>query len=213
MHQGRRGLALVLVMTVVLALSIIATPFVLSMILQERSGTMSRYASQADWGADGARNYALWRLMGGLDPVERRFGGGANNSYYYDLPVELDIRLDEPYLNGKNGPKVADPKGAIWGLNVQDEQGKLNVRTAPSGAIGRVKSTVDDRIVFHKDFLTLYSGRDHVWIVPQRIRSMGVAQPGMNTGPGLWCDSFHVLAPEARVRVTKPGQPPLYARV
>lgn len=211
--RDRRGLALVLVMTVVLALSIIATPFVLSMILQERSGTMSRYASQADWGAEGARNYALWRLMSGLDYIERRFAQGASATYYYDLPVEFDIRLDEQYLNQKNGPKVADPKGAIWGLSVQDEQGKLNVRSAPSGAVARVKGTVDDRIVSHKDFLTLYSGRDHVWIVPQRIRSMGVAQPGMNTGPGLWCDSFHVLAPESRVRVTKPGMQPLYAKV
>lgn len=213
MKGRQRGLALVLVMTVVLALSIIATPFVLSMILQERSGTMSRYASQADWGADGARNYALWRLMAGLDPLERRSGAGANNSYYYDLPVEFDIRLDEQYLNQKNGPKVADPKGAIWGLSVQDEQGKLNVRTAPSGAIGRVKSVVDDRVVSHKDFLTMYSGRDFTWIVPQRIRSMGVAQPGMNTGPGVWCDSFHVLAPESRYRCTKPGLPPIYGKI
>src|SRR5687768_10522178 len=118
MHRGRRGLALVLVMTVVLALSVIATPFVLSMILQERSGTMSRYASQADRGADGARNYALWRLMGGLDPIERRFSSGANNGYYYDVPLEFDVRLDEQYLTQRNGPKIADPRGAIWGVDV-----------------------------------------------------------------------------------------------
>lgn len=209
--QGRRrGMALVLVMTVVLALTIIATPFVLSMILQERSGTMSRYASQADWGADGARNYAVWRLMMGLDPLERRSTMVPMNTYYYDQAQEFDIRLDEPYLAKA---KTADPKGSIWGVAVQDEQGKLNVRSAPSGAIGRVKGTVDDRLVSHKNFLTLYSGRDATWVVPQRIRSMGTAQPGMNTGAGVWCDSFHVLGPQSRVRVTKPGLPPLYARV
>jgi hypothetical protein len=210
-HERRRGLALVLVLTVVLALTIIATPFVLSMILQERSGTMSRYASQADWGADGARNFALWRLMGGVEAVERRAAAGLNATYYYDWPAEFDIRVDDATLTTKL--KVADPKGAIWGLSTADEQGRLNVRTAPEQAIDRVKRAVDDRIVSHKDFLTLYSGRDAVWIVPQRIRSMGTAQPGMNTGPGLWCDSFHVLAPGSRVRVSKPGLPPFYARV
>ncbi len=209
MRSDRRGLALVLVMTVVLALTIIATPFVLSMILQERSGTMSRYASQADWGADGARNFALWKLMPGLDPLERR--AGANASYYYDVPAEFDVRLDDATLASRLN--IADPKGSIWGLSVHDEQGKLNVRTAPDRAINRVKATVDDRIVSHKDFLTLYSGRDSTWVVPQRIRSMGSAQPGMNSGPGLWCDSLHVLAPESRVRISKPGLPTFYAKV
>ena len=82
--RNQRGLALVLVMTVVLALAIIATPFVLSMILQERTGTTARYLSQADYGADGAKNYALWRLMHSIDYMERRSGTGLSSSYYFD---------------------------------------------------------------------------------------------------------------------------------
>src|SRR5204863_2091911 len=112
------GLALILVMTVVLALSIIATPFVLSMILQERSGTTARYISQADYGADGAKNYAMWRLMLSLDPIERRSSTGVFSSYYYDTEQEFDIRLDDEYLKSKL--KISDPKGSIWGINVQD---------------------------------------------------------------------------------------------
>src|SRR6516164_8832908 len=112
--ERERGLALVLVMTVVLALTIVATPFVLSMILQERSGTVARYESQADYGAEGAKNYAMWRLMYGVDPIERRNGVGLNASYYYDTAQECDIRLTDAYLTKK--ARVSDPKGPIWGL-------------------------------------------------------------------------------------------------
>ena len=121
MNQRReRGLALILVMTVVMALAIIATPFVLSMILQERTGTAARYLSQADYGADGAKNYAIWRLMPSLDPLERRNPQGLSSSYTYDTEQEFDVHLDEDPLKSKL--KVADPKGSIWGITVQDEQ-------------------------------------------------------------------------------------------
>ena len=222
MHERRRerGLALVLVLTVVLALAIVATPFVLSMLLQERSGTVSRYVSQAEFGVEGARNFAMWRLMQSLDPIERR--SGPVRTYHFDERGEFDVRLDEFYLdnNRRNAQgqqsslDIANPQGSIWGLTVQDEQGKLNVRTAPLGAIHRVKQLVDGRAGNHQDFLTLYSGRDASWVVPQRIRSMGTRQQGQNVGQGVWCDSLHVLAPGSRVRITKSGVPqPMYAVV
>src|SRR5678815_179164 len=107
-----KALALILVMTVILALAIIATPFVLSMILQERTGTTARYLSQADYGADGAKNYALWRLMQSLDPIERRAGTGGFSTYFYDTRSEFEIRLDDAYLSRL---RISDPKGAIWG--------------------------------------------------------------------------------------------------
>lgn len=201
-----RGIALVLVMTVVLALAIVATPFVLSMLLQERSGTLSRYESQADYGTEGAKNYALWRLMLSIDPVERRGGTGIFSSYYWDNAQEFDIRLDDIYLS-KNA-KVQDPKGAIWGLSVQDEQGKLNVKSAPPRAIDALKQMIDNRVVSLKDYLTLYSGRDSAWIFPQRIRGMGNVLPAQQNviGPnGLYVDRPEVLGQNARVRLTKPG--------
>ena len=109
MRQHRRqGLALILVMTVVMALAIIATPFVLSMILQERSATTARYLSQADYGADGAKNYAIWRLMQSVDAVERQSKG---TSYYYDTQAEFDIHTDEDMLTARLN--TVDPKGNI----------------------------------------------------------------------------------------------------
>ena len=113
-RRRERGIALVLVMTVVLALAIVATPFVLSMLLQERSGTLARYESQADYGADGARNYALWRLMLSIDPIERRAGAGAGafQSYYWDNAQEFDIRLDDIYLS-KNAKVTTYPEANV----------------------------------------------------------------------------------------------------
>src|SRR5262245_40510904 len=164
------GLALILVMTVVLALAIIATPFVLSMILQERTGTAARYLSQADYGADGAKNYAMWRLMLSVDYVERRASSGAASSYYYDTETEFDIRLDSDVANRI---KVSDPKGSIWGVTVQDEQGKLNTRTCGEAALRNLSTMVDGRVINLKDYITLYSGRDATWIAPQKLRNVG----------------------------------------
>ena len=213
-HRRERGIALVLVMTVVLALAIIATPFVLSMLLQERSGTLSRYESQADYGTEGAKNYALWRLMMSLDPVERRAGAGPFASYYWDNAQEFDVRVNDMFLT--RNAKVLDPKGAIWGISVQDEQGKLNVKTAPPQAIQRIQQMVDSRVVSHKDYLTLYSGRDASWICPQRIRGMGNVLPAQQNvigASGLYVDRPEVLGQNARVRATKPGLKPFEATV
>src|SRR5262245_4255800 len=203
-----KALALILVMTVVLALAIIATPFVLSMILQERTGTAARYLSQADYGADGAKNYAMWRLMLSVDHIERRASGGAGSSYYYDTETEFDIRLDDDL---KSRVKISDPKGSIWGVAVQDEQGKLNTRTCSETALKNLGTMVDGRVINLKDYITMYSGRDATWITPQRIRSVGF-QNGQGGG-GVTVDNLHFLGPRSRVRASKPGLKPIETRI
>ncbi|HYF56763.1 MAG TPA: hypothetical protein VEA41_21095, partial [Salinarimonas sp.] len=177
-------------------------------ILQERTGTVARYASQADYGADGAKNYALWRLMHSLDYMERRSGTGLSSSYYFDTEQEFDIRLDDDL---KSRIKVSDPKGTIWGVNVQDEQGKLNARTCNESALQNLARMVDGRVINLKDYITLYSGRDVTWICPQRIRPVGF-QSGQGAG-GVTVDNLHLLGPRSRVRVTKAGLPPLETRI
>ncbi len=208
-YRRDRGLALILVMTVVLALSIIATPFVLSMILQERSGTAARYVSQAEYGADGAKNYALWRLMPSNDYYERRNPSGLSSSYTFDTDQEFDVRLDEDPLRSKL--KVSDPKGAIWGVTVQDEQGKLNTKTCNPNALQTLTRLVDGRVVNLKDYLTMYSGRDATWVAPQRIRQVGFNQ-GTPSG-GITVDNLHFLGPQSRVRVSKAGMRPVETRI
>lgn len=210
MNQRRdRGLALILVMTVVLALAIIATPFVLSMILQERSGTAARYLSQADFGADGAKNYAIWRLMPSNDYYERRNPSGLSSSYTFDTDKEFDVRLDEDPIRSKL--KVSDPKSSIWGVAVQDEQGKLNTRTCNPSALQNLSRLVDGRVVNLKDYLTLYSGRDATWICPQRIRQTGFNKG--NPSGGITVDHLLFLGPHSRVRVSKAGMKSVETRI
>ncbi|HLY09040.1 MAG TPA: hypothetical protein VKW04_07055 [Planctomycetota bacterium] len=210
MKQGReQGLALILVMTVVMALAIIATPFVVSMILQERTGTTARYLSQADYGADGAKNYAIWRLMPSLDPLERRSPQGLSSSYTYDTDREFEVHLDEDPLRSKL--KIEDPKGSIWGITVQDEQGKLNTKTCNVNALLNLSRMVDGRVVNLKDYLTLYSGRDAIWVCPQRLRQQGFNKG--TPGGGITVDNLQFLGPQSRVRVSKSGMKPLETKI
>ncbi len=211
--RSRRGIALVLVMTVILALAIIGTPFVLSMLLQEKSGVVARYEAGADYGTRGATNYAVSRLWRGVDPLERRSPIGHNNSYTFDTPRELELPLTESLLPRES---VLNPRGAIWGVNVQDEQGKINVRTAPVSVMTKLRALVDARVVSLKDYHTLFSGRDATWIVPQRVRAAGGRSSGTGTGslpPGLHVDNPAHYGQGAKLRLTKPGAAPLEVRV
>ena len=123
----RSGVALILVLTVILALSLIATPFVLSMLLHEKSGVSMRYGSQAEWGAFGSVEFGKWRLMRGVNPLERKYNP---DSWFWDDQQEMEVRLDEAYLAKAN---ILDRLGSIWGVVVQDEQSKINTRTAHAG--------------------------------------------------------------------------------
>src|SRR6185295_11500736 len=167
------------------------------------------YLSQADYGADGAKNYAMWRLMQSLDPIERRSGTGVFSSYYYDTRAEFDIRLEDEFKTTKL--KISDPKGAIWGVTVEDEQGKLNARTCNVDALQNLARMVDGRVVNLKDYITLYSGRDATCVCPQKIRQVGFDR-GHGAG-GLTVDNLFVLAPRSRVRVTKSGMRPIETRI
>ena len=60
-----------------------------------------------------------------------------------------------------------------------------------------LRQLVDGRVGNHKDYLTLYSGRDASWVVPQRIRASASGQAA-----GVTTDSLHVLGPQSRVRIT-----------
>ncbi|MBI2901929.1 MAG: hypothetical protein HYY17_17240 [Planctomycetes bacterium] len=194
------GLALVLVLTVLLALILIATPFVLSMVVQERTATTEKEQRRADYGADGARNQAVWRLMHGHDMMERRFPAAPWDLHYADTLTEFQIR-----------PTIADPKGSIWGITVQDEQGKINLTTAPQYLIDRFAGTalVDSRILDPKDYLTMYSVREARWIYPQRIRSAGSVLLDPNDPNSAtyttWVDDLAQYGLNARLRVSKPG--------
>ena len=204
MARRRRGMALILVMTVILVLSIIATPFVLSMILQEKGAVAARCESQAWYAAEGGRNFAQWALMNGVECMERRYPSGPFRSYYYDTEEEIRLNLASSALPSS----TRNPRGAIWGLSVQDEQGKVNLRTAPERVLRSLEDYLRNVAVNPRDFVTIYSGRDARWVFPQRIRSLGekpLPDDPNTTYYGAAIDNATHYSPKMKLRVSKQG--------
>ena len=90
-----------------------------------------------------------------------------------------------PLESLKTKLKISDPKGTIWGVTVQDEQGKLNARTCNVNALQTLSRLVDSRVINLKDYLTLYSGRDATWISPSRPRTAAAQCVGPCTSSPL----------------------------
>ncbi|MHC4606123.1 MAG: PilX N-terminal domain-containing pilus assembly protein [Planctomycetota bacterium] len=193
----RRGVALVLVLTVVLALTLIGTPFVLSMVMQERTASAYKDGREARYGTEGVRNFAVAWMIPGNDFSERRFGNPFGSPFHDDerefTPLTKDGRLRKQIT-------VTDPKGVIWGLTVQDEQGKLDLRSAPRATVDRVSEFTDPRIVTPRNYTTIYADRDARWVFPQRIRAIG--QAGASA---LNVDDASHYGPNMKIRITKPG--------
>ncbi len=204
----RSGLALVLVLTVVMALAIIATPFVLSMIEQERTAVTGRAWQQAFTGAEGVRNFAITRVLAGTDGIERH--GNPPGTPYLDTRSETFVDLRDARLRNAG---VLDGKGNLWGVIVQDEQGKVNSLSAPGPVLQNLRRVVDPRVVDPKDYLTIYSSRPGRWIHPQRIRDLGTFTNQIGSITGLQLDSVVHLAQGAKVRISKPGLPAIEAEV
>jgi hypothetical protein len=192
-----RGLALILVLIVILALGAIATPFVLSMIMHEKTAASERARSQAAWGAEGSRNLSAVRLVRGTDHFERlEVERGRPGTPYVDDPSEFEVR---PREARRPGFEVDNPRGPLWGAAVQDEQAKINVTSAPARVADAIRSRLGPRVIDHKDALTLYSGRTARWVRPQKIRAV---KPD-----GVGVDEVRHLGRGVRVRATKPGLP------
>ncbi|HTF56257.1 MAG TPA: hypothetical protein VK661_03240, partial [Planctomycetota bacterium] len=209
-HLGRRsGLALILVLTVIMALAIIATPFVLSMIMQEKTAVAERARRQAGYGAEGVRNFAASQLFRGADGLERANGG----TPYMDEPGEFQVEMRDARLKDL---KVLDPHGSLWGVTAQDEQGKINVLTAPDRPCITIRGILDPKVVDLKDVLTIYSGRAARWVRPQKIREIGTIQNPADAGMsirGVLVDNAYHLGIGARIHVIKPGMKPLETKV
>jgi hypothetical protein len=205
--RNRRGLALILVLTVVLALAIIATPFVLSMLHQEKTAVTARATSQSDVGAIGAANMTLTQLYRGIDPWERQLGG----TPYVDGLQEFQVPINSGQFGTLN---VLDITGRLWGFTIHDEQAKLNIESCPTRALDTLRTLVDFRIHDQKDYLTRFSSRDARWILPQRVRAAGTITVGPGqTVEGAIADNVAHYGAGARLRFSRPGMRPFETAV
>jgi len=215
-RSTRRGIALILVLTVVLALVLIATPFVLSMTKQERTATVEKAERQAVYGSEGVRNFAAATLIRGRDESERRTPGALWTTPYSDTESEFAIDLRDPKLATL---KILDMQGKIWGVVAEDEQAKVNVRTAPERLIRTLRTHVDARVIDFKDYTTAYSARASRWLFPQRVRAVG--QITLITGAtvsGVRVDNAvhygrDLTGRDMKLRFTRPGGSPFITTV
>lgn len=113
--RSRRGMALIAVILVLVALAVIATPFALSMRNQDRAAALLSYNNRAVEGVRSTARVAAAQLAmsdPAFDPTP-----------HWDGPDELAVRLDlKAYSTNVN-----DPTGSIWSARADDAQGRIHV--------------------------------------------------------------------------------------
>ncbi|HKS16371.1 MAG TPA: hypothetical protein VJU16_03610, partial [Planctomycetota bacterium] len=215
-HRSRRsGLAFILVLTVILGLAAIATPFVLSMIMLERTAVVDRARRQAGYGAEGVRNFAAARLSRTAEHFQRQDleQGKDAATPYCDAEDEFVVEIRDARLKDLN---IREPRGSIWGVTATDEQGKINVASAPPRIVAGLRTLLSPRVVDLKEVLTLYSGRPARWVRPQKIREIGSIAAADPRTPRMWAtrvDNAFQMGMGVKVRATKPGLPPFETKV
>lgn len=190
-------MALIMVVMVLAILVVIGTPFAVSMLLQEKSGHSFLEDARARYAAEGARNHAVAQLVNGHDFLERsRQARAPWNDPYIDGIAEA---VADPLELVNEGITVADPKGAIWGVKVEDEQGKLNVRTVPPRVIQVLDGLLLGSPVPRWHYVTEHSQRPASWVLPQAVRGLALAQNGLS----IVVDNPFALGKTSRIRLTK----------
>lgn len=125
---GDRGIALVAVVVVLLALIAIATPFSLSMRNQARTAEVQTTQALAEKSVATALSMAEKQLAQ-TDPE-------VDPTPYADDERELLVDLADLAENFATDP--SDPRGSIWSARAEDEQGKVDVNKAAPTLLGNL---------------------------------------------------------------------------
>ncbi|KAF0245041.1 MAG: hypothetical protein FD180_1978 [Planctomycetota bacterium] len=191
-------MALVLVIVIAALLLAIALPFAFSMGQQEKGVRAMSDRTHARFAAVAARNRAIAVTVPGHEFIEEQAGVGPWSSPWCDTNAEFSAgRADK-------APEGFQETGA----RVADEQGKINVRTAPALTVANLMKRIDPRVEDPRDHLTEHSGRDCAWIAPQTIRK---AEPEGSKPDDTWIrvDDATRYSPGARIRVSAKDMPQL----
>jgi hypothetical protein len=181
MKAETRGAALLMVVFILGAMALLATPFLIAMTLQEKASRGYLAASQARAGATGARNYAVTQLLRSHEYREAHGGEAPFNTPEYDTFEEVAVPLDGRRTQSRRGKTdvslasfftegVTNPRGMIWGLETQDEQGKLDWRSVPDYVAARLVGAVREAGADPLNYFTRHAVAPAAWIAPQNIR-------------------------------------------
>ena len=118
-RRAERGVALITVIVVLLALVIIATPFSISMRNHSEASTDLLNRTRALKECEALRNIALEKLKETHEAID-------SLTPYYDDASEWDV----PFEDIPFGFDVSNPRGKIWSLRSHDLQGRVNLNGA-----------------------------------------------------------------------------------
>lgn len=199
-----RGAALLLVVFILGALALLATPFMVTMILQEKSSRGFLSSVQARAAAEGSRNFAVSQLLRSHEHREATAPEAPYDNPEMDTVEEFlvplgaprgsstrrgDVRLDAFFPEG-----ITNPRGNLWGIETQDEQGKLDRRSAPDYVATRLAGLVAVGRGDPLNVFTRHAGRPAAWVAPQSIRRM--------EGGKIYLDERTYFNVGSRARVT-----------
>ncbi|MDF1666525.1 MAG: hypothetical protein P1V97_32550, partial [Planctomycetota bacterium] len=120
-----KGIALLLVIAVIVALVIIATPFALSMRMHERSSLRYDASGRARHIAKAGRGLAINQLINSHSSIESQ--GNANDHEFDGLG---EFILDNGAIQGLSSLTQNDAQGEMYKVDIADELGKLDINTA-----------------------------------------------------------------------------------
>lgn len=133
LHGAHRGMALMMVIVALGILVLVAIPFAISMRVEQRASDVALLKTRARLGAISAMNYAMARLSQGCDNQERYVKQEPPyQTPSYDSPQEYEVNILIPGLD------VQNPKGDLWSVYVEDEQGKININSATPWLLGNL---------------------------------------------------------------------------
>ena len=131
-----KGVAIIMVIAVLTGLLALAAPFVLSMVLHGRTARGDMNAIQAQLGSEAATAHALAHLVKNVSRYDP-----TSNQLPLTTLSDLKVAMDFPAAGKgfeKLGVNLQSPRGQMWTAKVEDEQGKINLSTAPPALLGNL---------------------------------------------------------------------------
>lgn len=162
--QKKKAIAIISVVTTMAFLALIATPFLVSMILQKKSSNNFLNQAKARVAARGAFEYAGYYLAQGeyTQELERKIALEKSPSKHqelfstpdYDTYLELYVPMtplqktleqailpahkDKINWNNTTPLQILNQKGVFWSVEVEDEQAKANLNSASPWFLGNL---------------------------------------------------------------------------
>jgi type II secretory pathway pseudopilin PulG len=130
-----RGVAIVMVIAILAGLMALAAPFVFSMIQQSRAARSDLHAMRARQGAQAAVAHGIAQLYTTLrfDPKD----DSPEVTTLQDLKIPMEFPAATTEFNNLN-LDLQNADGTLWGVRVEDEQGKVNINSAMPALIGNL---------------------------------------------------------------------------